>query len=187
MIGYKEWMKLNEGLLGATFASSVSTPPSLGLRGALVPEAKGGKKHMDAGSIGKEDDAETGDGEVVDAASPKDEKKPAPPFIKKKDDCDDDGDEKKPSFKMMKKEAAIAAKAAAQEKLQETRKRHEKELDEVHKEFMKACDDLRTCGLHEDALMNPGEPGAIGSAPTGVILKLAGLADDDVTESVKKK
>lgn len=81
MLSYKQWKTVNESVMPGGGCLGVSTPNSLGIMSkfGLVEAAKKSKKKM----FGDEED-ETGDGEVVDAASEKDE-----PEI----DIDDAGDE----------------------------------------------------------------------------------------------
>ena len=107
MVSYKEWQSMmNESFVG-TFASLLSNPNA-------QPFEEGKKKKMDAGTMGTEKDAETGDGEVVDAASEKDEKgdkdKKFSAFFQKKESkevkCDDDKGKKGMPFGKKKDDAA---------------------------------------------------------------------------------
>lgn len=69
MLSYNQWKTLNESLFSTTLGVAGQTP--LGVLNSLLDEAKAkGKKKMFGDDA--EDDAETGDGEVVEPASEKD-------------------------------------------------------------------------------------------------------------------
>lgn len=91
MISYRKWKLMNESLGGPL---GVTTVPTLGIHSSIpsIEEAKKKcNKMMDAGKLGDKD-AETGDGEVVDAASVKDDPK-VKNLDKKGGDDEEEGDD----------------------------------------------------------------------------------------------
>lgn len=88
MISFKQWQIVNESLMGS-IPIGLGNPQNLGVVSNLgLDESKAKKKKMedDAEEVDNEDDGETGDGEVVEPKSPKDN-------VKVSVEDDDDGED----------------------------------------------------------------------------------------------